>query len=84
MIKQAGKRCKPHGRPAETPYEYGASMRSHLPQVEDETGSLIDAFLEARYSEHLVESGRDKQVRTSWQGVKAALRRKREPDDDSE
>ena len=71
-------------RPPETPYEYHASLRSHLPQVEDEMGKLTEAFLEARYSEHPVESGRDKQVRTSWQGVKAALRRKREPDDDSE
>jgi hypothetical protein len=70
-------------RPPETPYEYHASLRSHLPQVEDEMGKLTEAFLEVRYSEHPVEPGRDKQVRTNWQGVKAALRRKREPDDDS-
>jgi hypothetical protein len=71
-------------RPPETPYEYHASLKSHLPQVEDEMGKLTEAFLEARYSEHPVESGRDKQIRTSWQEVKTALRRKREPDDDSE
>ncbi len=61
-------------RPPETPYEYHASLGPHIPQVEQEMGRLTDAFLEARYSGHRLESGEDRHVRGDWQRVKTALR----------
>jgi hypothetical protein len=61
-------------RPPETPYEYDASMRPHLPQAELEMGELTEAFLEARYSQRSIEAGRDRQVRPAWRGVRGALR----------
>ena len=61
-------------RPPETPYEYRVSLSPHIPQAERELGRLTDAFLEARYSGHRLESGEDRRVRADWQSVKTALR----------
>jgi len=61
-------------RPSETPYEYDASLEPHLPQAQEEMDDLTDAFLEARYSQRPVESGRARQTQADWKEIKNALR----------
>lgn len=61
-------------RKAQTPYEYNSTLEPHLPQAEPELGRLTQAFVEARYSQHAVETDDARHVRASWQRVKEALR----------
>ncbi len=74
-------------RRQETPFEYRDKLILHLSQGEQEMADLTDAFLEARYSKHPLEPGRDQSVRADWQRVKEALRalwRKKEADEVSD
>jgi len=73
ILRRADRRGFPR-RPAQTPYEYQISLDPHLPQAHREMESLTQAFVEARYSRHAVESEQARRVRTYWQRVKAALR----------
>jgi hypothetical protein len=59
---------------AQTPNEYDTILRPHLDQAQQEMTQLTQAFVEARYSRHAFDREQDKQVRTRWQQVKAALR----------
>jgi hypothetical protein len=59
---------------SQTPYEYDAALESHLPQAQQEMGLLTDDFVEARYSPHPIDHEREREVRTRWGRVKAALR----------
>ena len=74
-------------RRQDTPIEYHKTLMPHLSQAEQEMADLTDAFLEARYSEHPLESGRDQSTRANWQRIKEALRalrRKKEADEISD
>ncbi|MFL7792254.1 MAG: DUF4129 domain-containing protein [Anaerolineae bacterium] len=59
---------------SQTPYEYNAALEPHLPQAQQEMGLLTDDFVEARYSPHPIDREKEKEVRTRWERVKAALR----------
>jgi hypothetical protein len=59
---------------SQTPYEYDAVLEPHLPQAQQEMGQLTDDFVEARYSPHPVDREKEREVRTRWERVKAALR----------
>jgi hypothetical protein len=61
-------------RRAQTPNEYDATLGPHLDQAQQEMTQLTQAFVEARYSRHTFDREQDRQVRTRWQQVKAALR----------
>jgi hypothetical protein len=45
-----------------------------VPGVHRPLEQLTRAFVEARYSRHVVDSEQARRVRASWQQVKAALR----------
>lgn len=60
-------------RPAQTPDEYRATLDPNLPQARGEMEGLTQAFVEARYSRHTIESDFARRVQTNWQRVKAAL-----------
>ncbi len=62
-------------RASQTPYEFSADLVPHLADASQDMRSLTDAFVEARYSRHTVSATEAGQTRTSWQRVKAALRR---------
>jgi len=73
ILRRAGRLGYPR-RPPETPYEYDSSLEPHLREAHQEMDALTDAFVEARYSQHAVESARSRLVRGDWKRVKAALR----------
>ena len=66
-------------RPAQTPYEYEASLGEQFPDLEPDLAGLTDAFVEARYSRALVKPEDVNRVKPLWQRIKAALRRRRNP-----
>lgn len=59
---------------SQTPYEYDAALEPYLPQAQQEMGLLTDDFVEARYSPHPIDHEKEREVRTHWERVKAALR----------
>jgi hypothetical protein len=61
-------------RDSQTPYEYDAALEPHLPRAQQEMGLLTDDFVEARYSPHPIDREREKEVRSRWKEVKAAVR----------
>lgn len=65
-------------RPPQTPYEYDADLEPNLPEGGEEMGLLTEAFVEARYSQHVVEPRRAQRARAYWRRVRAALRAMRE------
>jgi hypothetical protein len=73
ILRRAGQQGFPRRR-AQTPHEYDGTLRPHLPEAQQEMGRLTRDFVEARYSTHPVDREKEKQVRTRWQQVKAALR----------
>jgi len=73
ILRRAGQQGFPRQR-AQTPYEYDATLGTHLPHAQQEMTLLTQAFVETRYSQHVIEPGQARQVRTHWQRVKAALR----------
>jgi len=73
ILRRAGQQGFPRRR-AQTPLEYDGTLRPHLPEAQQEMSRLTQDFVEARYSKHPVDREREKQVRTRWQQVKAALR----------
>jgi hypothetical protein len=73
VLHRAGQQGFPR-RPAETPYEYRATLGPKLPEAQSEMDQLTHAFVEARYSQHAVDREDARRVRVSWQQVKAALR----------
>jgi hypothetical protein len=80
ILRRAGQQGFPRQR-AQTPYEYDVILGPHLPQARQEMDLLTHAFVEARYSQHLIEPGQARRVRADWQRVKAALQAlKRKPD----
>jgi hypothetical protein len=66
---------------AQTPYEYDATLASHLPQAQQEMTLLTQAFVEARYSRHAFDREQARGVRVDWQRVKAALQALRRKSD---
>jgi hypothetical protein len=66
-------------RESETPYEYQASLDERYPELEPDLEGLTDAFVQARYSAEPLDSEDASAVKTLWQRIKAALRRKRMP-----
>jgi len=60
-------------RPAQTPYEYDATLKPYLPEAQPEMAQLTAAFVEARYSQHAIQPDQARRARGAWQRVKAAL-----------
>jgi hypothetical protein len=73
ILRRAGQQGFPR-RHAQTPNEYDDTLRPHLPEAQQEMSRLTRDFVEARYSTHPVDREKEKQVRTRWQQVRAALR----------
>ncbi len=65
--------------PTQTPYEYSQTLNPTLPGGHEDLEALTGAFVEARYSRHPVEPTQAKQVQSSWERVKAALRGLKKP-----
>lgn len=75
--RRAAQAGQPRG-PAQTPYEYEASLGERFPDLEPDLTGLTQAFVEARYSRQQMEAEDVERVKPLWQRVKAALRRRRD------
>ncbi|MGD2205545.1 MAG: DUF4129 domain-containing protein [Anaerolineae bacterium] len=64
-------------RPGQTPYEYQTALDERFPDLERDLNGLTEAFVEARYSRRPVQEKDAKAVKPLWQRIKAALRRRR-------
>ena len=73
ILRRASQQGFPRRR-AQTPYEYDRVLAPHLPSAEQEMGQLTHDFVEARYSMHPIDRGKERRVRARWQRVRAALR----------
>jgi hypothetical protein len=73
ILRRAARQGFPRYR-SQTPYEYDDALEPHLPYAQQEMMSLTQAFVEARYSPYPVDREQERQARTVWQKVKAALR----------
>jgi len=62
------------GRPkSRTPLEYEETLRRELPEALEQVHELTDAFIEARYSAHELDSSDSTIAQRAWRSVKRAL-----------
>jgi hypothetical protein len=61
-------------RPPQTPYEYDVDLEPNLPEAGEEMGLLTEAFVEVRYSRHVVDPQLARRARAYWRRVRAVLR----------
>ena len=59
--------------PSATPMEFEPKLANELPEVAGEVGTLTQAFVEARYSEHPLEGPQAAGVQGVWRRVRRAL-----------
>ena len=63
--------------PSATPLEYKPVLARELPAAADEVGALTDAFIEARYSEHRLDTDDASVAQRVWRHVRRALTRRK-------
>jgi hypothetical protein len=67
----------------QTPFEYEQVLLRELPDAADEIHALTEHFIEARYTEHVVDEDREHQAQTVWQRIKKLLVSRRRRDSNS-
>ncbi|MBN2146086.1 MAG: DUF4129 domain-containing protein, partial [Anaerolineales bacterium] len=65
-------------KPVDTPYEYAQKLHGGLSGAEQDVDALTEAFVEARYSNHLVQENQISLVREAWEHLRAILHRVRD------
>ncbi|RPI34371.1 MAG: DUF4129 domain-containing protein [Chloroflexota bacterium] len=75
MVRRGGESGIPR-RPSQTPYEYAQSLKTGLTDADsnEALGTMTDAFIEARYSQHDISLEHANLVRRYWERIKKALR----------
>lgn len=66
-------------QPPETPLQYQRQVSQEIPEVDNDVSDLTEAFLEARYSQHTVESTGAEKARTAWERIQKWLREQQSP-----
>lgn len=80
-------RAKEQGFPrrdVETPYEYRRTLEPHLPEGQEAMGSLTEAFVEARYTDHEITPEMLAQQQTNAETLRRALRKAEEEQENKE
>jgi hypothetical protein len=72
LIRRGGETGLPR-KPSQTPYEYGRFLDKSLPEVGESVDSLTESFMEARYSNHIVEDDQVPLVQSYWERIRRAL-----------
>jgi hypothetical protein len=62
---------------SQTPEEYAATLERSLPTIETEIDSLTEAFNEARYSRHAIETEDASMVKNYWEQIRKVFRGRR-------
>ena len=60
-----------------TPLDYSARLRQELAEQAANIQAMTEAFLQARYSRQPVPAGISRSIKGAWDGVRAALHRRR-------
>jgi hypothetical protein len=60
--------------PSQTPSEYALELEKAVPDAMQDIDSITDAFIEARYSHHEVDSDKVNLVKATWERIRRALR----------
>ncbi len=76
LVRRGGERGLPRS-PSQTPSEYAATLDDALPAADEDIDSLTDAFVEARYSRHPIQSEEANRVRTTWERIRKVMRGKK-------
>ncbi|MDH7485602.1 MAG: DUF4129 domain-containing protein [Anaerolineae bacterium] len=63
-------------RPQQTPYEFAPALKAGWPEIEEELGTLTQAFVEARYSARAIAPDEVQTVQQVWRRVRNVLRRR--------
>jgi hypothetical protein len=61
----------------ETPYEYGAKLRTELPETANELDALTSAYVEAAYAPDEPTAAKAQRARGAWARLRKALRERR-------
>ena len=61
-------------QPWQTPYEYAHRLEPELPEEQGALQAMTEAFVEARYSQHPVETVQVSAVQRAWERLRMALR----------
>jgi hypothetical protein len=59
----------------QTPYQYAGTLQSNLPEVEEDISGMTETFLEARYSQHEIDTQKTSLVQRFWRNITRSLRR---------
>lgn len=59
---------------SQTPYQISQQLTASLPDVTPELSDLTESFIEARYTQHLVEEQQLSPLRQEWEKIKKAIR----------
>lgn len=73
LVRRGGERGLAR-HPDETPYEYAGTLRASLKGAEEDLAGLTEAFVEARYSRHVVTPERANLVKRWWEDIRKMLK----------
>jgi len=65
---------------SQTPSEYASTLTNAIPSVHEDIHSMTEAFVEARYSPHKINSKEANLVKAAWKRVRRAMQILRKPD----
>jgi hypothetical protein len=57
----------------QTPYQYAGTLQSNLPEVEEDITGMTETFLEARYSQHEIDTQKTSLVQRFWRNITRSL-----------
>jgi uncharacterized protein DUF4129 len=75
MIRRGGEQGLTR-RPSQTPSEYAVTLEKSISSVNEDVETITEAFVEARYSRHEVDSAKAKLVKATWDRIRRALQSK--------
>lgn len=64
----------------QTPFQYADTLRSNLPEVEEDIAGITGLFIEARYSRHEIDQNQPSLVQRFWRNITRSLNRIRKPE----
>jgi len=64
---------------AQTPYEYSRSLKNSVSEMDEPVEEITAAFVEARYSRHVVEEAKAGMVKQAWERIRQVLRQMGKP-----
>jgi len=73
LVRRSSQRGLPR-KPNQTPLQFEETLRTILPEVENEIEALTGSFVEARYSKHEINGEKVNLLQDFWKRVMTTLR----------